>query len=181
MRKIILFSFIISILTFRTFSQTDAQRLLIPNFIVKENLLKNEKIAIIACDAEEKPLEHITGNFQFTINGFKQDLRFNDGVAVAPQQIDKSTFLYLRHTNENGTFGKLFYVIKKGTDLNPIKINWLILILIPLGLIFIAMLFRKFLLIAIILIVVIFYFNSNKGLSIPTFFDTIFDGLKSLF
>jgi len=181
MRKTVLFSFIISALTFQAFAQSVSQRLLIPNFVVKENLLKNEKIAIIACDPDEKPLEHITGNFLFSVNGFKQELRFNDGVAVAPQPIDKSTFLYVRHTNENGTYGKLFYVIKKGTDLNPIKINWLVLVLIPLALVFIAMMFRKLLILAIILIIAIFYFNSNKGLNMPTFFDTIFDGLKSLF
>lgn len=155
--------------------------MLIQNFIVKENLLKNEKIAIIACDPEDKPLEFITGNFQFSINGFKQELHFHEGVAVAPQPIDKSTFIYLRHTNENGTFGKLYYVIKKGTDLNPIKISWFLLILIPLIIVFIAMMFRKFLMIAVVLLIVLFYFNSDKGLNFSTFFDTIFDGLKSFF
>lgn len=165
----------------KAFSQTDTTHLLIRNFIVKENLLKNEKIAIIACNEQNKPLEEITGNFRFSINGFKQDLRFNNGVAVAPQPIDKSTFIYLRHTNNTGTYGKLYYVIKKDTDLNIIKINWLLLVLIPLGIVFIAMLFRKFLLFAIILVIGMFYFNSNKGLTLPTLFDTIFDGLRTLF
>lgn len=166
------------------FAQSDtdpSNQVAINNFLVKENLLKNDKIAIIACDAEEKPLEHVSGTFQFTINGFKQTLRFNEGVAVSPQQIDKSTFIYLRHENENGTHGKLYYVIKKDLDLKLIKINWLLLVLIPLVVIILATMFRKFILIAAVLLILLFVFNSSKGLNLGTFFETIFDGLKSIF
>ena len=160
---------------------TQAQSVAINNFLVKENLLKNEKIAIIAADSADKPIERINGTFLFSINGFKQELKFNDGVAVAPQQIDKSTFLYIKHKNDGGTHSKLYYVIKKETDLNPIKINWLILILIPLVVIAIASMFRKFILIAVIILVLLFFFNYNSGLSLPTFFETIIDGIKSTF
>lgn len=153
----------------------------INNFIVKENLLKNDKIAIIACDANEKPLENVSGTFQFSINGFKQSLQFNDGVAVSPQQIDKSTFIYLRHENETGIHGKLYYVIKKDLDLKLIKINWLLLVLIPLIVVILATMFRKFILIAVVLLIVLFVFNSNSGLKLGTFFETVFDGLKSVF
>lgn len=153
----------------------------INNFIVKENLLKNDKIAIIACDAEERPLENVSGTFQFSINGFKQALRFNEGVAVSPQQIDKSTFIYLRHENENGTHGKLYYVIKKDLDLKLIKINWILLVLIPLIVVILATMFRKFILIAAVLLIILFIFNSSNGLKIGTFFETVIDGLKSIF
>ena len=153
----------------------------INNFIVKENLLKNDKVAIIACDVNEIPLENVSGTFQFNINGFKQELKFNNGVAIAPQQIEKSTFIYLRHENENGTHGKLYYVLKKDQDMKLYKINWLILVLIPLIMIFLATMFRKFILIAAILLIILFIFNSNNGLKLGTFFDTIFDGLRSVF
>ncbi|NEU07906.1 hypothetical protein GZH53_06240 [Flavihumibacter sp. R14] len=153
----------------------------INNFIVKENLLKNDKIAIIACDANEKPLETVNGTFQFSVNGFKQSLRFNEGVAVSPQQIDKSTFIYLRHENETGTHGKLYYVIKKDQDLKLIKINWLFLVLVPLIIIILATMFRKFILIAAVVLIVLFIFNSSNGLKLGTFFETVFDGLKSVF
>lgn len=153
----------------------------INNFIVKENLLKNDKIAIIACDANEKPLETVNGTFQFSVNGFKQSLRFNDGVAVPPQQIDKSTFIYLRHENETGTHGKLYYVIKKDQDLKLIKINWLFLVLVPLIIIILATMFRKFILIAAVVLIVLFIFNSSNGLKLGTFFETVFDGLRSVF
>ena len=64
----------------------------IKNFIIKENLLKNDKIAVIAADENETPLE-ITGKYLFSINGFKQELSFNDGVAITPQPIEKSNFI----------------------------------------------------------------------------------------
>ena len=160
---------------------TKKQEIAINNFIIKENLLKNAKIAVIACNELERPLENINGTFQFNINGFKQALKFNDGVAIAPQQIDKSTFVYLRHENESGTHGKLYYVIKKDDNLKMIKINWLLLVLIPLGIIILATMFRKFIIIAAILLITLFFFNSSNGLNLPTFFETVFDGIKSVF
>jgi len=153
----------------------------INNFIVKENLLKNEKIAIIACDADEKPLENVNGTFQFSVNGFKQVLKFNEGVAIAPQPINESTFIYLRHKNESGTHGKLYYVLKQENNLKPIKINWMMLAFVPIALVLIAFTFRKLLIYAVVVLLVIFLFNARQGLNLPTFFDTIFDGLKSLF
>lgn len=151
------------------------------NFVVKENLLKNNKIAIIATDVNEKPIETFNGTFQFSINGFQQELKFNDGVAVSAQPIDKSTFLYLRHENEAGTHGRLYYIYKKGDNLSPYPISWLVLILVPLGIIVLATLFRKFIIIGGIILVAFLIFNSKNGLGIPTFFDTVFDGLKGLF
>ena len=174
-----LISFALS--SFAQTESTSSSQVAINNFIVKENLLKNDKVAIIACDANEKPLENVSGTFQFSINGFKQVLKFNEGVAVSPQQIDKSTFIYLRHENESGTHGKLYYVIKKDQDLKLIKINWMLLVLIPLIVIILATMFRKFILIAGVLLIVLFVFNSSNGLKLGTFFETVFDGLKSVF
>ncbi|HEX8377082.1 MAG TPA: hypothetical protein VF602_04640 [Pedobacter sp.] len=158
-----------------------AQPVAVNNFIVKEHLLKNSKLAIIAVDSANKPIEAVNGTFLFSINGFKQELKFHDGIAVAPQQIGKSTFVYLKHENESGNHSKLYYVVKKNEDLNPIKINWMILLLIPLVIIVIATMFRKFIIIAVVLLVVMFFFNSSKGLALPTFFETIIDGLRSAF
>lgn len=158
-----------------------AQPVSVNNFLVKEHLLKNDKLAVIAADSADRPMENVNGTFLFSINGFKQELKFNDGIAVSPQQIEKSTFVYLKHKNDLGTHSKLYYVLKKGENLNPIKINWMFLILIPLIIIAIATVFRKFIIFAIILLVIIFFFNSSKGLGLPTFFETIIDGLKSAF
>jgi hypothetical protein len=107
-------------------------------------------------------------------------LKFNNGVALAQQPIDKSTFIYLRHENESGTHGKLYYVIKKGDYINPIKISWWVLVIVPLILILLATLFRKLIIVAIILLIGIFYYNSSNGLKLPTFIDTVFDGLRNL-
>ncbi len=157
----------------------NAQPVSVNNFLVKEHLLKNSKLAIIATDSSDHPIETVNGTFLFNINGFQQELKFNDGIAVAPQKIEKSTFVYLKHQNELGTHSKLYYVIKKNEDLNPININWMLLLFVPLVIIVIATVFRKFIIFAIVLLAIIFFFNSSKGLNIPTFFETIIDGLKS--
>lgn len=167
-------------LAFSQSDSIDSQQIAIDNFVVMENLLKNNKIAIIAADKEEKPIESISGTFQFSINGFQQELKFNNGVAIASQPIDKSTFLYLRHENESGTHGKLYYIYKKDNNLRPFKINWVILVLIPLGIIILATMFRRFIIIGGVILILIFIFNSKNGLKLSTFFDTVMDGLKSL-
>ncbi|WP_245803440.1 hypothetical protein [Daejeonella lutea] len=182
--KLCLFFFLLFCTATGAYAQSDTattQLVALNNFVVKENLLKNNKIAIIAADENEKPIESLNGTFQFSINGFQQELKFNNGVAVAPQAIDKSTFLYLRHENESGTHGKLYYIYKKGDDLSPYKINWLVLILIPLGIVALALLFKRFIIIGGIILIAFLIFNSKNGLGIPTFFDTVFDGLKGLF
>ena len=63
----------------------------INNFIVKESLLKNSKIAIIAADSLDKPLENINGTYTFSVSGFTQQLAFPPdngswpGMAVRPR------------------------------------------------------------------------------------------------
>lgn len=150
------------------------------NFLVKENLLKNDKIALVAADENDKPQE-VEGVYQFSINGFKQELRFTNGVAVYPQAIEKSTFVYLKHINDSTTVCKLYFLLKKTDEINPIKINWKVLIFLPLTLIALAGMFRKFIVYAIIIAFGMFLFGSNKGLGLPTLFETIIDGIKSLF
>lgn len=180
---LIFIPFVLLIIWKPLFAQENAiqgENVAINNFIVKENLLKNKKIAIIASDSLDIPIESLSGTFQFSVNGLGQELKFNNGVAILPQPINKSTFIYLRHQNDNGTHGKLYYVYQKGDNISPIKISWWLLVIIPLILILLAALFRKFILVAIIILIGMFYYNSSQGLKIPTFFDTIFDGLRNL-
>lgn len=158
-----------------------AQKSDINNFIVKESLLKDSKLAIIAADSLEQPLPYINGLYTFTASGFSQPVTFHDGVAILPLPIERSTFVYLKHQNENGTHAKLLYVYKKEGSLNPYTINVLWLILFPAILVFLALAFRKFIIVAAIILLIFIYFNHSNGLSIGTFFESLFDGLKKLF
>ena len=152
----------------------------INDFIIKETLTKNDKLAILACDSLEKPLEHINGTFQFTINGFKSLLKFTDGVAITPNEIENSTFIYLQHKNTSGTHSNLFYVFKKEDGLTIYKISWFILLLVPISLVILVMLFKRFLWLAIVILIVYFYFNSQKGLNMGSFLEIVINGLKNL-
>lgn len=158
-----------------------AQKADINNFVVKESLLKNSKLAIIAADSLDNPLEKINGTYTFTVSGFTQPVNFHDGVAILPLQLERSAFVYIKHQNDSGTHSKLLYVYKKDGDLNPYAINSMWLVIIPALIVFFAFAFRKFITIAVILLVIYIYFNHSNGLNLSTFFETIFDGLKSMF
>lgn len=157
-----------------------AQNADINNFVVKESLLKNSKLAIIAADSLEVPKENISGEYTFSVSGFTQPLSFNSGVAIIPLQIDKSTFVYIKHENDKGTHSKLLYVYKKDGNLNPITISGIFLIIIPLVIIILAFAFKKFLYLAVILLVIFFIVGYSNGLNVATFFETTFDYLKNL-
>jgi len=161
--------------------QSFAQEMTIDNFIIRENILKNDKLDIIATDVNGIPLTNINGTFSFSVNGFKEELKFVNGEATSSSQVDRSTFVYLKHKNDNGTHAMLYYVIKRDSGLSPVKINWFIMLLIPLSLIVLGMMFRKFILIAIILLAALFFFNNSKGLDISTFFETVYNGLMAMF
>ena len=152
----------------------------INNFLVKESLLKNSKLAIIAADSLEMPIEKISGIYTFSVSGFTQTLDFNSGVAILPLQIDKSTFVYIKHQNDNGTHSKLLYVYKKDGNLNPITISRIFLIIIPLLIIILVFAFKKFIYIGLILLLIFIYFTYSNGLNVSTFFETTFDYLKNL-
>lgn len=181
--KIIFLSLFIQFVGERGFTQDQPvgkSEISIQNFLVKEYPNNNDQLVLIAADLNDKPMNNLHGTFIFSINGFQQEFRFEDGQSVITQPIKQSTFIYIKHQNDSGNPSKLFYVIKKFDRLNPIKISWLLLVLIPSMIILFAIMFRKFIVIAGILLIALFYYNNSKGLRISTFFDTIFDGLKNL-
>ena len=182
MKILLLKKLFFSFLLFSSFFVYGEQRdeMQINDFIIKETLTKNNKLAIIACDSLEHPFPHINGTFQFTINGFNHTLKFNDGVAITTNEIENSTFVYVQHKNSSGTHSSLFYVLKNEDGLKIYKISWLLLLLVPIALIVLVMLFKRFLWLAIILLVVYFYFNSQKGLNLGSFLEIVIEGIKNL-
>ncbi|QHS54081.1 hypothetical protein GWR56_00395 [Mucilaginibacter sp. 14171R-50] len=169
------------ILTIVAVSFALADTIAINHFVIKENPFAKDEIAIIAVDTAGVIQENVSGLFTFTINGFTEELTFDKGTAFYRHKIEKSSFVYTRHENVNGTHAILYYVYRHDSRLTPVKISWIVLIGIPLALILLGYLFKRFIIIALIIFCIFLYFNHSNGLSIPTFFQSIIDGLKGVF
>jgi hypothetical protein len=158
-----------------------ADKVTINHFVIKENPFAKDEIAVLATDTANNILENLTGIFDFTINGFQENLKFDKGTAFYRHKLERSSFLYAKHINDSGTHSTLYYVYKGDNKLIPIHISWIVLLAIPLLLVLLAYTFKRFIIIAIIIFCIFLYFNHHSGLSIPTFFESIVDGLKGLF
>lgn len=170
--------FLVFILMSVTTIQAQPQR--IDNFTIKENLTQNGKLAIIALDSAEQPLERINGTFVFNLNGFQQNIRFHDGVGVVQDPLESTTFVFFKHKNQVNTVSKLYYIHKKDNELKPFKINSLLLLLVPLSILLIAYIFKRFLATFLILALVYAYFHYSKGLDLSNMLESIVDALKDL-
>jgi len=153
----------------------------IKHFEIKENPFAKNEIAIVATDTAHNVLENINGWFTFSVNGFTEPLRFEKGTAFYRHKLDKSSFLYVKHVNGSGMHSLLYYVYKTDDKLIPIHISWMVLLIIPVVLVVLSYIFKRFIIFAIIIFCIFLYFNHHAGLGIPTFFESIFDGLKGMF
>jgi hypothetical protein len=150
-------------------------------FVIKENPFAKNEVAIVATDSTGNIQENVSGVFDFTINGFQDTLQFDKGTAFYRHKILRSTFLYARHINETGTHSLLYYVYKHDEKLSPFHISWIVLLAVPCLLVLLAYMFKRFIIVAVIIFAIFIYFNYHNGLSIPTFFESIVDGLKGIF
>ncbi|WP_409150321.1 hypothetical protein [Sphingobacterium sp. BS-2] len=157
-----------------------AQNTIIKDFTVKENLSQNGKLAIIAIDTAEKTDNTINGNYNFTINGFSQELKFTDGVAVTSNPIESSTFVFFKHKFAGSDLGKLFFLRVTDKGITPYKISGFLLIIIPLLILYIAYKFKRFLITLLILAAIYFYLNYSKGLDVRQLIESSIMGLKGL-
>lgn len=173
MKKLLFLLFFIPILG-------NAQIQKIENFVVKENLSGNGKLAIIAVDSTEKTNENINGTYKFSINGFTQDLQFHDGIGVPDDKIESSTFVFFKHKNQEKSKGRLFYVYKSEKGLSTFAISGLMFLIIPGVILLIAYAFKKLLVTAMVLAVAFFFFNHSQGLNISSIIESIFASLKNL-
>jgi len=158
-----------------------ADTIAIKHFVIKENPFAKSEVAVVATDTAGVIQENINGVFTFTMNGFEEQLTFDKGTAFYRHKIDKSTFIYARHQNDKGSTGILYYIYKHDEKLSPLHISWILLLAIPCGLVLLAYMFKRFIIIAIIIFCIFLYFNYHNNLSIPTFFQSVIDGLKGLF
>ncbi len=162
-------------------SSAFADNVQIKNFAVKENPFGKDELAIVATDTAGVIQEDVNGTFKFSINGFDEDLAFDNGTAFYHRKLNKSSFLYVKHSDEAGSTSTLYYIFKQDNKLTPIRISWIVLIAIPCILILLGYMFRKLIILAVVLFCLFIYFNHHSGLDIGTFFETVFDGVKHLF
>ena len=157
-----------------------AQQTGIKDFTVKENLSQNGKLAIIAVDSIEKTDNLVNGDYNFTINGFQQTLKFTDGVAVTSNPIESSTFVYFKHKRADKDLGKVYFLRVTEKGINPYKISGMLLIAIPLLILLIAYMFKRFLVTFLVLAVVYLYLSYSKGLDVKELLESVFLGIKDL-
>ena len=158
-----------------------ADTLAVNHFVVKENPFAQSEIAIVATDSLNNIREDVSGHYSFTINGFQQEMVFDKGTAFYRHKIERSTFLFVKHINDAGSHSLLYYIYKHDDKLSPIHVSWILLLAIPVALILLAYVFKRFIIIAAIIFCIFLYFNHHNGLGVPTFFESIFDGLKAMF
>ena len=153
----------------------------IDRFTVKENPFAESEVAIVAIDTLDNIREDVDGIFSFTINGFQEEMKFEKGTAFYHHKLDKSAFFYVKHINDNGTHSMLYYIYKQDGKLRPITVSWALLLGIPLALVLLGYLFKRFIAIILIVFCIFLFFNYQNGLSISTFFESIVNGLRGLF
>jgi uncharacterized protein YxeA len=158
-----------------------ADTVTIKQFVIKENPFADSEVAVVAVDSAGAVQEKVDGVFAFTINGFQEQMKFDKGTAFYRHKLDKSAFFYVKHINDQGTHSMLYYIYKQDGKLRPFHVSWMLLIIIPLALILLGYMFKRFIIIAIIIFCIFLYFNHHNGLTMPTFFESIFDGLKGIF
>jgi hypothetical protein len=159
----------------------DTLTVAINHFVIKENPFAKDEVAIIATDSLGNIRENADGMFSFTVNGLADTLQFDKGTAFYRHKIVRSTFLYVRHQNDSGTHSILYYVYRTDDKLTPVHISWILLVGIPCALFLLAYMFKRFIIIAIVIFAIFVFFNYHSGLTVPTFFESIIDGLKNLF
>jgi hypothetical protein len=158
-----------------------ADKIAINNFVIKENPFAVDEVAVVATDTAGVIQENVNGVFTFVMNGFTEELKFDKGTAFYRHKLDRSSFLYAKHMNDSGTHAILYYIYKHDSKLSPFHISWILLVAIPLLLVLLAYMFKRFIIIAVVIFCIFLYFNYHNGLSIPTFFESIIDGLKNIF
>ncbi|MDB5031132.1 hypothetical protein [Mucilaginibacter sp.] len=177
MKKILFVVFLLLIANSFVFADTIS----INHFVVKDNPFADSEIAVVATDSVGNIQEKVDGVFSFTINGFLEQMKFDKGTAFYRHKLDKSSFFYVKHINDSGTHSMLYYIYKQDGKLRPFHISWVLLLIIPLALVLLGYMFKRFIIIAIVIFCIFLYFNHHNGLTMPTFFESIFDGLKGIF
>src|SRR5882757_7893149 len=77
-----------------------ADTISINHFVIKENPFAKNEIAVVATDTAGNIQENVNGIFTFSINCFSEEMTFDKGTAFYRHKLDKSSFIYARHNND---------------------------------------------------------------------------------
>src|ERR1700712_5753078 len=157
MKKII---FVLLLMCTGSFAFADT--ITIKQFVIKENPFAESEVAVVAVDSAGAVQEKVDGLFAFTINGFQEQMKFDKGTAFYRHKLEKSSFFYVKHINDAGTHSMLYYIYKQDGKLHPFHVSWMLLVIIPLGLLLLAYVFKRFVLIAIVIFCIFLYFNHHN-------------------
>jgi hypothetical protein len=128
-----------------------ADTITIKQFVIKENPFAESEIAVVATDSAGTVQQNVEGVFAFTINGFQEQMRFEKGTAFYRHKLDKSAFFYVKHLNNDGMHSMLYYIYKQDGKLRPIHVSWMLLVIIPLALVLLGYMFKRFIILAIVI------------------------------
>lgn len=177
MKKILLVFCLITASAAFTFADT----VNINHFLIKENPFAKDELAVVATDTAGTIQENVNGPYMFTMNGFTDTLHFDKGTAFYRHKITRSTFLFARYQSASSSNSILYYVYRTDDKLSPFHISWILLLAIPCGLFIIAYMFKRFIIVAIIIFCIFIFFNYHNDLSLHAFFQSIIDGVKHIF
>lgn len=145
----------------------------IHDFKLSPALFENNSIHIKALNEEGDEDILVNGRYNFSVNGFEKRLLFLGGNAEYPDNLTSSTFLYMKCGPVDRPVSRLFYVYRSGLGLEPFKISLFWLLVIPVILILGSFVFKRLIILAIIVIVLFFLFN--KGLSVKSYLSAVKD------
>ncbi len=138
-------------------------------------LVQADELEIHALTKEGKIDVDIEGNYKFVINGYIEKLDFKNGKAILPGKIVENSILFIKHEQKADTIQHLFYSISDWVIPIPFWILWVI----PLLIIVIVFIVKRFIYLFLILLVLMFFIG--QGLNLRDYFSIILDSIKGLF
>lgn len=147
----------------------------ISDFRLENDLDGDGSYSLCAIDDQGQLVEKAEGTYEFVVNGYLEKIDFKGGMGAVRKPDSKFFFIYLKHSNKTEDIYRLYYSVSGVLIPFPL---W-ILILIPALLILFTLLFRRMLILLILVAFVAFFVF--QGLDLRSFIRLVGGGIGSLF